>query len=48
MTPLVATDGLDHVHLNVKDRAAAVDWYGRILGLRIFGELERRPFGLNR
>jgi catechol 2,3-dioxygenase-like lactoylglutathione lyase family enzyme len=38
MTPLVVTDRLDHVHLNVTDRAAAVDWYARVLGLRVFGE----------
>ena len=35
--PLVRTDRLDHVHLYVKDRPAAIAWYRRVLGLRIYG-----------
>jgi catechol 2,3-dioxygenase-like lactoylglutathione lyase family enzyme len=34
--PLVTTftvDGLDHVHVAVRDRQAAAEWYGRVLGL---------------
>ena len=26
-------DGLDHVHLAVRDRQEAAEWYGRVLGL---------------
>ncbi len=26
-------DGLDHVHVAVRDRRAAAEWYGRVLGL---------------
>ena len=37
MTPLVRTDRMDHVHLYVQDRPAAVDWYGRVLGLKLYG-----------
>jgi len=40
MTPLVTIDRLDHVHLNVTDRSAAVDWYRRVLGLRPFGDAD--------
>lgn len=36
-SPLVRVDRLDHVHLYVADRPAAVAWYGRILGLRLYG-----------
>jgi catechol 2,3-dioxygenase-like lactoylglutathione lyase family enzyme len=28
-----AVDGLDHVHLRVRDREEAAAWYGRVLGL---------------
>ncbi len=35
--PLVATDRLDHVHLYVTDRPAAVEWYNRVLGLVPYG-----------
>ena len=35
--PLVRTDRLDHVHLYVHDRPAAIAWYNRVLGLRVFG-----------
>ena len=28
-----AVDGLDHVHVSVRDREAAAAWYGRVLGL---------------
>ncbi len=28
-----AVDGLDHVHVAVRDRQAAAGWYGRVLGL---------------
>lgn len=35
--PLVRTDRLDHVHLYVTDRPAAIAWYDRVLGLRIYG-----------
>ena len=35
--PLVKTDRLDHVHLYVRDRPAAIDWYARVLGLRPYG-----------
>jgi catechol 2,3-dioxygenase-like lactoylglutathione lyase family enzyme len=38
MTPLVRTDRLDHVHLYVQDRPAAVAWYGRVLGLTLYGK----------
>ncbi|PRY26168.1 catechol 2,3-dioxygenase-like lactoylglutathione lyase family enzyme [Aliiruegeria haliotis] len=38
MTPLVRTDRLDHVHLYVLDRPAAIDWYHRVLGLKPFGK----------
>ncbi len=37
MKALVNTDRLDHVHLYVKDRTAAIEWYGRVLGLKPFG-----------
>lgn len=36
--PVIQTRGLDHVHLYVHDRPAALDWYGRILGLVPFGK----------
>ena len=36
--PLVRTDRLDHVHLYVTDRPAAIDWYERVLGLVPYGE----------
>ncbi len=36
--PLIQTRGLDHVHLYVHDRPAAIDWYGRILGLVPYGK----------
>lgn len=26
-------EGLDHVHIEVRDRAAAADWYNRVFGL---------------
>ncbi|MCU0769016.1 MAG: VOC family protein [Burkholderiaceae bacterium] len=29
-----AVAGLDHVHVHVRDRAAAARWYGAVLGLR--------------
>jgi len=35
--PLVTTDRLDHVHLYVTDRPAAVAWYARVLGLKPYG-----------
>ncbi|MFQ6553545.1 VOC family protein [Aestuariibius insulae] len=36
-SPLVRTDRLDHVHLYVTDRAAALRWYKRVLGLAVYG-----------
>jgi catechol 2,3-dioxygenase-like lactoylglutathione lyase family enzyme len=36
-TPLVRTDRLDHVHLYVTDRPAAVIWYRQVLGLVPYG-----------
>ncbi len=38
MSPLVRIDRLDHVHLYVEDRPAAIDWYARVLGLTVYGE----------
>ena len=32
-------EGLDHVHVEVSDRAAAAAWYGRVLGLVPDGRL---------
>lgn len=43
MTPLVTTDRLDHVHLNVTNRTASIAWYGRVLGLRVLGEANPDP-----
>ena len=40
MTPLVTIDRLDHVHLNVTDRAGSVAFFARVLGLRIVGEAD--------
>lgn len=40
MTPLVVTDRLDHVHLYVHDRPAAIAWYHRVLGLVPYGKWE--------
>lgn len=37
---MIAIDRLDHIHVYVKDRAAAEEWYGRVLGLRRKPELE--------
>jgi catechol 2,3-dioxygenase-like lactoylglutathione lyase family enzyme len=31
-------DGLDHVHLSVRDRRAAAEWYNRVLGLVVARE----------
>jgi len=39
--PLVRTDRLDHVHLYVQDRAEAVAWYRRVLGLVEYGRWPR-------
>ncbi len=36
--PLISTDRLDHVHLYVLDRPAAIAWYRRVLGLKVYGE----------
>ncbi|KAJ55348.1 hypothetical protein ACMU_11675 [Actibacterium mucosum KCTC 23349] len=35
---LVKPDRLDHVHLYVRDRAAAIGWYTRVLGMREYGK----------
>lgn len=43
MTPLVTTDRLDHVHLNVTDRPASIAWYERVLGLRVLGDPNPDP-----
>lgn len=43
MTPLVTTDRLDHVHLNVTDRPASIAWYGRVLGLNVLGDANPDP-----
>lgn len=32
--------GVDHIHVFVSDRAAAVVWYGAVLGMRVVAELE--------
>lgn len=38
MTPHI--QGIDHIHLHVRDRAAARAWYADILGFRVVPELE--------
>ncbi len=35
-----ALKGVDHIHVFVSDRAAALVWYGAVLGLRAVAELE--------
>ncbi|MBM2884186.1 VOC family protein [Chromobacterium phragmitis] len=35
-----ATQGIDHIHVYVRDRAAAEIWYGRALGLARLENLE--------
>lgn len=37
MSVLVRAGQLDHVHLCVRDRAASIDWYARVLDLRVLG-----------
>ena len=32
--------GVDHIHVFVSDRAAALVWYGAVLGLRVVAEFE--------
>jgi len=37
--PIPAFSGIDHVHVFVADRAAAAQWYQRVLGMTPVGEL---------
>lgn len=37
--------GIDHLHLYVTDRAAAADWYQRVLGFTVIEKLRRWSAG---
>lgn len=43
MTPGI--QGIDHIHIYVRDRPAAEAWHGRVLGLRRVPELEGWSLG---
>ena len=38
---MIKVDALDHVHLYIADPAAAAEWYGRVLGLKVLPSSKR-------
>jgi catechol 2,3-dioxygenase-like lactoylglutathione lyase family enzyme len=38
--PAINVEGIDHVHVQVANRDAAAEWFGRVLGLQIAKEFD--------